>query len=253
MPSPTWTPDALASEARPYAADIWRVVESQYKAATVKITDSLEEQELLERILERSKPPVPSECDRLHFLLATPFRYAPYPYGSRFRRARQREGAFYAAEKVETAIAETAFYRMLFFAESPDTQLPANPVEHTAFSVACKTSRHLDLTAPPLRRDDTLWLHPTDYAPCQDLADAARAASIELIRYESVRDPLHGLNVAVLSCASFASRAPKVRQTWHIFPRHHAVQAWCESPAVAIEFRREQFAADPRLSPPLLP
>ena len=50
----------------------------------------------------------------LHPLLAAPFRYAPYPKGSRFRRANQREGAFYAAESVITAVAEMAFYRFLF-------------------------------------------------------------------------------------------------------------------------------------------
>ena len=47
----------------------------------MRLTDSLEEQELLENVLERSKPNIPAECKGLHYLLATPFRYTPYPHG----------------------------------------------------------------------------------------------------------------------------------------------------------------------------
>src|SRR5205823_13966305 len=107
----------------------------------MRLTDSLHEQALLEDILERSKPNLPADCVGLHYLLATPFRYAPYPQGSRFRRAGQREGAFYAAESVPTAIAETSFYRLLFFAEAPGAILPAPPVERTVVVVACASDR----------------------------------------------------------------------------------------------------------------
>ena len=47
--------------------------------------DSLAEQELLESLLEQSKPPVPGACAKLDYLLYTPFRYPPSHYGSRFR------------------------------------------------------------------------------------------------------------------------------------------------------------------------
>src|SRR5947207_9896057 len=114
-----WTPPALASEARAWSGDIWRVVESQSQVATLKLVDTLGEQEVLEAELERSKPLVPAACAGLHYLLATPFRYAPYPRGSRSRRARQRQGCFYAAERVATAVAEEAFYRLLFFLDAP--------------------------------------------------------------------------------------------------------------------------------------
>lgn len=242
-----WTPGALASEARDYRHDIWRVVETQYKTATLRLTDTLAEQTALERVLERTKPPIPPECAGLNFLLAAPFRYAPYPMGSRFRRAGQPEGAFYASETVETAIAETAFHRLLFFAESPATKFPSQPIEHTAFGVPCRTRRLIDLTRPPLARDRAIWTSPADYSPCQDLADAARAGGIEAIRYQSVRDPEHRANVAVLSPKAFAARSPRRLQTWHVFPRLHAVQAWRESPRLALEFPIAAFSNDPRL------
>ena len=87
MSSPTWTPDALSSEARPYLGTAWRIVEAQHYVSTMKLVDSVAEQDLLDGLLETTKPPIPPECAGLDFLLATPFRYdAVYPHGSRFRR-----------------------------------------------------------------------------------------------------------------------------------------------------------------------
>ena len=87
-----WTAHALASEVRDLAGNAWRVVESQSQVATMKLVDDLDEQAILEAELDRSKPAVPASCKGLDYLLATPFRYAPYPHGSRFRRAGQRAG-----------------------------------------------------------------------------------------------------------------------------------------------------------------
>jgi hypothetical protein len=234
---------ALGSEARAWEAPVWRVVESSSQVSTLKLVDTLDEQSLLEDLLERSKPAIPPECAGLHFLLSTPFRYAPYPHGSRFRRANQPEGVFYGAEHVETAIAELAFYRFIFFSHAPGASLPVNPVEHTAFRVPCRTSRLLDLTAPPLVSDRALWTHPTDYKACQDLADAARRANIEALRYESVRDPEARANIALLSPMTFAKQEPDRTQTWRIFVRTETVQAIREFPSCSLEFRIEAFKA----------
>jgi len=54
------------------------VVEAQHTASTMRLVDSLEEQASLELVLEESKPPLPPEARRLHYLLATPFRYRPH-------------------------------------------------------------------------------------------------------------------------------------------------------------------------------
>lgn len=139
MSSPIWTPAALSSECHSYQALCWRLVEAQHRYSTLKLTDGNAEQALLEELIEESKPAIPAECRHLHFLLATPFRYgADYPRGSRFRRAGRTLGVFYAAEQVTTAVAEMAFYRLLFFSESPDTPWPANASEYTAFSAGLK-------------------------------------------------------------------------------------------------------------------
>lgn len=244
-----WTPAALASEFGSYARDVWRVVETQYKASTMRLTDTLEEQQILEDMLEASKPRLPSSCAGLHYLLATPFRYAPYAQGSRFRRQGFTEGVFYGSETAATALAEIAFYRLMFFAQSPQAALPSNPVQHTAFSVPCRSARAIDLTRPPLAQDRLRWTNLVDYGPCQELADSARTANAEMIRYASVRDPDNGFNIALLSAAAFAQKRPKVEQSWHVLVRRHGVRAWCENPRRQLEYTTAAFSADPRLAP----
>lgn len=248
MSSSISTPAALSSEARPYAGTCWRLVEAQHKVSTLKLVDTLDEQDMLERLIEASKPAVPEECRHLHYLLATPFRYgAPYPRGSRFRRAGMTPGVFYAAESDATGIAEMAYYRLLFFAELPETPWPANPAEFTSFSVEIATGRSIDLTAPPFAADAAAWTDPVAYDSCQQLADDARAAAIDVIRYTSVRDPARGANLAVLACRVFTRPEPVAFRTWHMKLGTSGVLAICEAPRIRFHFDRDAFD-DPRLA-----
>jgi hypothetical protein len=242
-----WTPHALASEARGWAGKLWRVVESQSQISTMKLVDTIAEQSILEAALEASKPLIPASCAGLHYLLATPFRYSPYMTGSRFRRARQREGCFYAAEREETALAEQAFYHLRFFLASPTTKRPENPQERTAFRIDAASDRAIDLTAPPLDRDAARWTHPSDYAACQDIADAARMAGIEALRYRSVRDPGAGANLALLSPAAFRQTVPEITVTWRVFLRPTSVVAMRDMPRLVLEFPFSAWRDDPRV------
>src|SRR5580704_470474 len=104
MSSSIWTHEELSSSARPLEAKAWRAVEAQHQVSTAKLTDDMAEQRRLEQLIESSKPTIPVECRHLNFLLSTPFRYgAPYPIGSRFRRAGLTQGVFYASELARTA------------------------------------------------------------------------------------------------------------------------------------------------------
>jgi len=249
MSSRTWTPGALSSEARALSASCWRAVEAQHQVSTLKLVDTVEEQAVLERLVEQSKPAVPPECRHLDYLLSTPFRYgAPYPRGSRFRLPGMTPGVYYASEKAETAIAEMAFHRLLFFAESPHARWPTNAGEYTVFAASFRTRRALDLTHPPLDRDRAQWGHPTDYSACQALAETARSASIQVLRYESVRAPHEGINLALLVCGVFTSKAPTRRQTWRIRVAASGAQAICEFPRLRLDFGRDSFASDPRIA-----
>jgi hypothetical protein len=214
----------------------------------MKLTDSLEEQAILEGLIEETKPPVPPDCERLHFLLMTPFRYSRQnPWGSRFRRPNAESGVFYAAEKSETAIAETVFHRLRFFADSPETPWPQNAAEYTAFSVEVHSERAIDLTTFAAG-EVTFIMDPTDYSTGQALGERAREEGIELIKYPSVRDPHHHANLAVLSPAAFAKPEPTGRQTWRIYLDRNGARAMCESPNLSLAFARNAFDADPRMA-----
>ncbi len=215
--------------------------------STMSLVDTLEEQALLEQVLDDSKPVVPEDCRSLHYLLFTPFRYgAAYPRGSRFRRAGLTPGVFYASQQTITAVAEMAFWRLIFYAESPGTPWPANPGEYTAFSVRFSAGKGLDLTRSPLDRDAEKWTHPTDYSHCQSLADTARAAQVQALRYQSARAP--GVNVALLTCAAFASREPGEHQRWRIQVGATGARAIHEFGNERLAFDRAAFARDPRIA-----
>jgi hypothetical protein len=224
------------------------VVEAQHRVSTMKLVDTLAEQAVLESLIETTKPPLPPECRPLHYLLSTPFRYgAPYPAGSRFRRAGYTAGVFYASRGVATAIAELAFHRLLFYADSPATPWPSGAGDYTAFSSRFRSSAGLDLTAPPFAAERARWTDPIDYGPCQALADSARAAGVDVVRYPSARDRA-GVNLALFSCRAFSAPEPLERQTWRLGFNPHGVRAVCDFPDARLEFDRQAFAADARIA-----
>jgi hypothetical protein len=235
----TWTPLALASEARAYAHTLYRVVEAQHLASTMRLVASLEEQSTLEAILEQSKPPLPADSAALHYLLATPFRYRPHA-GSRFRAAFE-PGVWYGAETLRTALAEKSYWRLRFLLDSPGTP-DLKPVPHTAFRAAVRSEAALDLTAAPLVGERTAWTARTDYRHTQALASAAPAAGITCIRYESVRDPEHAACVAVLSPRVFGRGRPRAQETWFIAASRERVRCAKQERGGAMwEFTRAQL------------
>ncbi len=197
-----WTPSALAPELRPYAGRVFRMVEGQHIVSTNRLTDSPDDQALLEAIIDGVKPRLPAAAVGLHWLLASPFRYS-YRTGSRFRAPGEREGIFYAAESVATSVGESAYWRLRFEAAMA-AAAPATRMQMTMFAVRVKTERALDLTAPPFAAERPVWAHPSDYGPTQALAAAARGAGAMALRAPSAR-VAEGTCVPVLDPAAFAS------------------------------------------------
>jgi hypothetical protein len=207
----------------------------------MRLTDSLEEQTLLETVLEESKPPLPAPVRPLHYLLATPYRYRPH-LGSRFR-APLEPGVWYGAEALRTALAEKSYWRLRFLLDSPATP-DLKPVPHTAFQAAVRTRAALDLTRAPLARERILWVHPTSYGSTQALAAAAREARIEIIRYESVRDPEHAACAAVLAPSAFGRGQPRALETWFIAAARSRVRCALQGSDVPqFEFSAAQLLA----------
>ena len=177
----------------------------------------------------------------------TPFRFsAQKPNGSRFRRPNASDGVFYAAEHSGTAIAEMAFCRLLFFAESPQTPWPQNPGEYTAFAAEFGSKQGLDLTASPFAGHGLLY-HLVDHTFSQSLADRARKAKITVLKYTSVRDPDRKPNFAILSPKAFAKPGPVDRESWKLHLDSNGARAVCEAPRVSIAFDRDTFSRDPRM------
>ena len=219
MSSNIWTPRAVASEAFRAQRRLWRAVEAQHVASTLRLVANADEQILLERLLEETKPAIPADASDLHYLLATPFRYAS-PIGSRFR-APADSGIWYGAEAQRTACAELGFWRWRFLMDS-DALQAIGPSPQTVFRAGID-GRLVDLTRPPFKRSRPEWTHPDDYGPSQGFARVAQHAAIDAIRYESVRDPEHGAAVAVLRPSCFKPRKLLEQQTWFLTVRRAAV------------------------------
>lgn len=221
-------PADLGPHLAPYEGPLWRVIEGQARSSTLRLVDTFAEHDVLEAMLEASKPPVPPECQHLDYRLWSPFRYGSYPGNSRFRRRGRTPGVWYGSEQVLTAICETVWGKLAFFAAAPDTPLPRAAVDYTAVQALAQTPAALDLTAPALAAMGN-WTDPDDYAPCLALADAARAAGVQAIRYASVRHPEGAANVALLSCRAFAQPRPVAEAGWQILYRPGHVRASCET------------------------
>ena len=190
------------------------MVESQHIAATMKLVDNRDEQDLLESLLESSKPPQPDDWAGLDYLLAAPFRYDPKRGGSRFRAVTD-PGVFYGAESVRTAGAELGFWRWKFLQDAVDLER-LEPVAHTAFRVEVATPV-VNLQRSPFDANASTWQHPTDYGPTQQLARVARQANVGGILYRSVRDPQTSWCLALLTPAGFAKPKPYAeRHTWYL-------------------------------------
>jgi RES domain len=176
--------------------------------------DSLAEQELLESLLEQSKPPVPAACAKLDYLLYTPFRYPPSYCGSRFRSYAD-PGVWYGAHDIRTSCAELGYWRWRFLTDSRGLDR-LDGVAHTLYQALAR-GLAVDLRESPFARDAGAWRDPLDYSACQSFARAARHADVRLIAYESVRDPQHGTCVAVLDCRAFAGTGGvRRRQSWFL-------------------------------------
>lgn len=215
------------------------MVEAQHVASTMKIVDSPEEQDVLEALLDASKPALPPEAETLDYLLATPFRYPPLPGGSRFRIGID-PGVFYGADTVATAAAELGYWRWKFLSDAVDLER-LEPVAHTAFAALVDTTT-VDLRQPPFVVDADRWTHPTDYRDTQAFARHARAGGVGGIVYASVRSPVPAWCLALLTPEGFAQCRPlNGRQTWWLAVTRDGV-LWRRDSA-SLSFSTERWRA----------
>ncbi len=217
-----------------------RIVENQEQKVTVSLVDNLAEHEVLENLLEESKPVADwhPRLARLDYLLRTPWRYPPLQWGSRFGR-RFEPSIFYGALSDAALFAEAGYYRMLFL-EGMETPFRERIVsQFTVFEANYQTSQGMDLTRPPFEKHAPVLRHKSHYQPCQVLGTELRERGVEVIHYRSARAANDATNVALFSPAALRSRK-------HRRPRHGLCELRVEGVSFRLgdelhEFRREEF------------
>lgn len=215
-----WTPAWFETGVASLSMRAWRGVEAQHIISTMRLVDTVDEQEVLEALLEQSKPPLPPMGSPKHYLLSTPFRYRP-AHPSRFRRAGTR-GLWYGAQELYAACAEVAYWRHRFVLDSVALAKTELLTEHTFFQAEVAGAA-IDLTNPPWDAAKPAWTHGSDYTQTHAIADAARDRAVQWICYESVRAPGHRcaavLDVEALEMVNNGT----TQQTWHCKATREAV------------------------------
>ncbi|HSH29905.1 MAG TPA: RES family NAD+ phosphorylase [Thiohalobacter sp.] len=245
-----WSACRAAAVPAPLAGELIRLVESQEQVATNALVDSLAEQALLEQLLEASKPPPAPGTEGLHYLLATPFRYPPLRHGSRFG-ARFEPSLFYGALELGAALAETAYYRCVFW--SGMTRPPPGgrlTTEHTLFGARYAAARGLRLQAPPFDHFEAGLTDPASYTTTQALGRELRGAGIDGFEYRSARDPESGINIALFHPGALAEPAPAWQQPWLCDTRAEGVAFYSKEHGTAWQFPRVLFEVGGRLPTP---
>ncbi|MBE7940093.1 MULTISPECIES: RES family NAD+ phosphorylase [Ramlibacter] len=205
--------EAWFLEHRHSVRDVWRGVEAQHVIATLRVVDSVAEQELLEEVLESSKPAIPRSAQGLPYLLFTPFRYRS-PRASRFREA-GTAGVFYAADEEATVAAEVGYWRWRFMMDSEGLRAQGQVITEHTFLQARISGQELDLTQAPWNEHRDSWRDPESYAACHELVRLIRSGhpNIATLRYESARREGGACNV-VFDPQALSMPSPHAQQTW---------------------------------------
>jgi hypothetical protein len=220
-----WADVIAGAGTRRLMGTLKRIVENQAQKVTLALTDNLAEHELLEELLEASKPKsAHPRLDRLDYLLRTPWRYPPLPWGSRFGR-RFEPSLFYGALETRALFAEAAYYRFVFLEGMARPFRERVISQFTVFDAMYRTERGMDLSQPPFDEYEKILRHPGDYGPCQALGSLLRERGIEAILYLSARTRDDALNIALYSPDALRSRK-------HRNPRAGV----CESRAEQVSF-----------------
>lgn len=209
-----WEACEGAKQVQTLSGTAWRLVESQEQIATLGYVDTLEEQALLEELLDSVKPPYPAQCDDYHYLLKTPFRYPPLKWGSRFGRLHE-PGIFYAGCQVKTTLAESAYYRFVFWYSMNNTPIKNTITSsHTLFCVNYSSKQGIRLHAAPFNQYQQELTDPQNYSATQQLGSEMRAAQVDVFEYTSARDPDKNPCVGLFTHHPLTRKKPSDMTQW---------------------------------------
>jgi hypothetical protein len=244
-----WAVCGAAARPESLGGEILRLVESQEQVATNRLVDSLAAQEVLESMLESSKPAPPTFAARLDYLLATPFRYPPLRHGSRFG-GRHEPSLFYGSRTLRTVLAESAYYRCVFWDGMREPPPAPLRTQHTLFTARIRARCGYALHRAPFDAWRSELTSPTEYAATQQLGAALREAGAEAIEYVSARDVDGGLNVALFTPRAFAQSRPTTKEQWFCETRADQASFYACRGAGLLSFARSEFLVVDRLPSP---
>lgn len=227
-----------------YQPRVSRVVESQESIATLGLVNTMEEHELLEEALDDAKPPYRPGTEKMPYLLRSPFRYPPLKHGSRFGSTLM-PSLFYASEQVTTALAETAYYRLLFLQHMESDYLHPVDSQHSSFEVSVRSENTLDLHLPRYQSLFSQLTDPASYAATQPIGQwAMNESNTEIIRFYSARDSENSPNVAIINPKSIKSKKPLNLQSWICRTTRDRVSFNSRDSEKPLIFQRETFLSD---------
>ena len=176
-----------------YQTTLSRIVELQSHTVIRKLTETQEEYEWLEALIEDTKPKT-SSLQKKHYLIAAPLRY-PLPIPPRFA-ARFRppyfKNVFCGTETDQTSYYEYAYHWMLQRVHLKNTSHTPEP--RTLFHVKFLDAHCLDLRRHPKM---TKIMDRHRYAASHDFVETH--PDLTSILYPSCRDPQHGNCLATFS------------------------------------------------------
>ncbi|HBB52904.1 MAG TPA: RES domain-containing protein [Legionellales bacterium] len=200
----------------------WRVVEAQHILSARDLVDTSEEHDILENLIEQSKPKIQSQKD---YLIYTPFRYPPLQYGSRFG-SRFEPSLWYGSLELKTALAEVAYYIKKFHLDS-HANLSYINTTHTAFNVLINTSSGIALNEPPFKAFAEDISHPNSYQLSQELGAEMRQSRVKAFVYTSARCKEQLSNIAAFEPSVFKAIKEQYafnQQTWQCIATKESVE-----------------------------
>jgi hypothetical protein len=187
----------------------YRIVENQEYNSTYSLVDDTAEHELLEEMIEESKPPKPGDCSFDDYLLFTPFRYPPLKDATRFGKVTERS-PFYGSEKLDAAFAEKA-YRIEKFDSDTKAIFPNRNLSFTSFKFFANAKRYLNVLKVPFDKYKTRIHDPVNYSDSQDLGTEMRECEIQACLFESVRCS-DIKNIAIFDPSIFTNKSQDKKQ-----------------------------------------
>lgn len=244
-----WTACGAATQSSRLDGTLFRMVESQEQVATNNLVDNFEEQAVLERLLDATKPPSRPGTEELHYLLQTPFRYPPLRHGSRFGE-RHEPSIFYGSLSLDTALAESAYYRLVFWYGQAEPPADSYTTQHTLFEATYATARGLRLQNVACAEYRPVLTDPADYGATQALGAQMRGAGIEAFEFPSARCPRLGDNVGLFVPTALTCMRPTGSEEWLCRTSGERVQFWTRATRSVAEFTFDAFAVGGALPQP---